>query len=248
MYNDVVRIWRNGKTEDLLNRFFIKFTYSSNKIMNVATRFRDVESIFREERVSDFNGNTTTLKGIENHKHLCKDILRLSKENNAKLSVNLIKQFHYRLMNGCYTEEGLIKGEKPGECKRACHAGGLHAKVDIEESLGSLIKEINDVEISKDNALKVISYFYCCWLRKIHPFVCGNGRLGRVLFNYLLIGNNLPPIVIFYNNKEEHDLALEYFNQTNKLSKMVEFLEYQSYKTWEKDYNVKLKCLKDFLD
>lgn len=242
MYNDVVRTWRKGKTEDLLNGFFIKFTYSSNKIANIETRLRDVESIFSEERLSDFNGDTITQKEIENHKNFLKNIFGLSKENNGKLSINLIKRFHFELMKGCYSEELLSKGEKPGEFKRACHAGGL------EESLGSLIKEINDVEINEDNALKVISYFYCCWLRKIHPFVFGDGRLGRVLFNYLLIVNNLPPIVIFYNNKEEHDLALEYFDQTNKLSQMVEFLEYQSYKTWEKDYNVKLKCLKDFLD
>lgn len=66
--------------------------------------------------------------------------------------------------------------------------------------------------------------------------------------NYLLIGNNFPPIVLFGNDREQYYLALEYFNETQEISKMVNFLEDQAYKTWIKDYNVKLKNLKDFLD
>jgi hypothetical protein len=39
----------------------------------------------------------------------------------------------------------------------------------------------------------------------------------------------------------------EYFNANQEISKMVKFLDDQSYKTWIKNYNVKLKNLKDFL-
>ena len=72
--------------------------------------------------------------------------------------------------------------------------------------------------------------------------------MGRILINYLLIGNNLPPIIIFYNDCEEYHLALEYFNSKQEIDKMVKFLDEQAYKTWIKDYNVKLKTLKDFSD
>lgn len=69
-----------------------------------------------------------------------------------------------------------------------------------------------------------------------------------MLINYLFIGNNLPPIVIFYNDIEDYYLALEYFKQTQEISPMVKFLEEQEYKTWLKNYNLKLKSLKEFLD
>lgn len=33
-------------------------------------------------------------------------------------------------------------------------------------------------------------------LEQIHAFAFGNGRLGRTLLNYLLMINNLPPIIM----------------------------------------------------
>ncbi|AJA47168.1 hypothetical protein CPAST_c10680 [Clostridium pasteurianum DSM 525 = ATCC 6013] len=251
LYDEAVKVWRKGKTKDLLNRFFLKFTYSSNKIENNETRLRDVETVFRGEKVTDFTGNKKTIKEIENHKKLCGNIIKLGEENSSKLSIDLIKNFHYVLMKDCFTENLLKKGEKPGQFKKGDYIVGLHdvgvSPLEVEENLKSLIQEINDIQINDNNVLKVVSYFHC-WFETIHPFADGNGRVGRMLLNYLLIGNNLPPIVLFENDREEYYLALEYFNETQEINKMVDFLDSQAYKTWIKDYNLKVKNLKDFLD
>lgn len=251
LYDEAVKVWRKGKTNDLLNRFFLKFTYSSNKIENNETRLRDVETVFRGEEVTDFTGDKKTIKEIENHKELCENIIKLGEENSSKLSIDLIKNFHYALMKDCFTENLLNKGERPGEFKKGDYIVGLHDvgvnPLEVEENLKSLIEEINDVQINDNNALKIVSYFHC-WFETIHPFADGNGRVGRMLLNYLLIGNNLPPIVLFENDREEYYLALEYFNETQEINKMVDFLDSEAYKTWVKDYNLKIKNLKDFLD
>ncbi|KAA8667984.1 Fic family protein [Clostridium sp. MT-14] len=250
-YKDCIKIWRKGISEDLLDRFFLKFTYASNKIENNETRLRDVETIFKGEKVTDFKGDKKTLVEIENHRELCKNILELSKKYNSKLSIDLIKKVHYSLMKDCFSEKLLGKGEKPGEFKKGDYIVGLHdvgvAPEEVEENLDSLIKEINEVKIDEDNALVVVGYFHC-WFETIHPFADGNGRTGRMLVNYLLMGNDFPPVVLFESDREEYYLALEYFNETQEISKMVNFLEDEAYKTWIKDYNVKLKDLKDFLD
>lgn len=46
LYNESIKIWRDGVNEDLINKFFPKFIYSSNKIENNEISFRDVEIIF----------------------------------------------------------------------------------------------------------------------------------------------------------------------------------------------------------
>jgi len=250
-YKECINIWRAGISEELMNRFYLKFTYSSNKIENNETRLRDVENVFRGSAVVGFKGNSKTITEIENHKALCDNIVRLSKENNPQLSIDVIKHFHYALMRGCFSEELLIKGEKPGEFKNGDYVVGVHdvgaSPEEVEENLKSLVDEINEVEVNENNVLKILSYVHC-WFEHIHPFADGNGRVGRMLLNYLLIGNNFPPIIIFESDRTEYYWALENFNEKQEIDKMVSFLEDQAFKTWLKDYNLKVKGLKEFLD
>lgn len=236
IYKQLIKVWKECGMGEFLNKFFPQFTYCSNKIENDEINLRDVETLFKGEKVTDFKGNKRTIKEIENHKELCDNLLAICGRNSEKLTIGLIKQFHYDLIKDCFLDQLLTKGEKPGEFKRGDYVVGLHdvgvAPDDVEDNLSSLVEEINEVNITEDNALKVVSYFHC-WFETIHPFADGNGRVGRMLFNYLLVGNNLPPIILFENDREEYYLALEYFNANQEIGKMVKFLDDQAYKTWE---------------
>lgn len=56
---------------------------------------------------------------------------------------------------------------------------------------------------------------------KIHPFEDGNGRTGRLLLNYELIKNNIPPIVIM---KEERVKYFEYLKD-EKIQDLAEWFK-----------------------
>lgn len=165
LYKEAIKVWLSGKIEELLNKFFLKFTYSSNKMENNETRLRDVVSVFKGKKIVSFRGNKKTIKEIENHKRVCDSMMNLIEEHNSKLSIDMIKKLHYDLMSGCFRNELIAKGEKPGEFKKGDYVVGLHDvgvhPSEVEENIISLIEEVNEISINEKNALKIVSYFHC---------------------------------------------------------------------------------------
>ena len=67
----------------------------------------------------------------------------------------------------------------------------------------------------------------------IHPFADGNGRVGRILLNNILIKHNLPPINIDFKNRAEYYESLQIYEKHHDLNPTIK-LYIKEYKLLKK--------------
>lgn len=68
----------------------------------------------------------------------------------------------------------------------------------------------------------------------IHPFVDGNGRVGRLLLNNILLRHGLPPVNIDFDRRVEYYRALQAYEHNNNLRPTIELLlsEFKELSRW----------------
>ncbi len=77
----------------------------------------------------------------------------------------------------------------------------------------------------------------------IHPFRDGNGRVGRILLNNILLKNRLPPVNIDFKNRVEYYQSLREYEFNKNLKPTIElyFKEYKNLRKEIGDYKDKKK-------
>ena len=255
-YNKIVSFWKrkNIKTDaqlaEALNVHSIAFAYNSGKIENDKVTYNDTREIFEHDGVTSYTGDLRTLFEIRNSKEANEFFLSAFSQ---KLPVDemLVKKFQKILTRNTYDTRRYQLGERPGEYKKHDYVTGKEeigaSPEDVKEEMDELLEELQN--ISEDIVLKAAAYFHVKF-ENIHPFADGNGRVGRLLMNYILVFNNHPPIVIHEEDRKDYYSALESWDTNQDLNPMFEFLKKQTIKTWSKQIEKtkqKKTSLKDIL-
>jgi Fic family protein len=243
-YDEVIKYWKEIKKEskedylNILESFSVLFAYNSGVIENDKITYHDTREIFENGKVINFTGDLKTLYEINNQKD-CYEYLLDKIVKNTPISEQCIKKIHQILTKGTYDERRyVVNGERPGEYKKHDYVTGINEVgslvEDVQSDIQSLIEEMNSINVETDiDIIKTAAYVHNV-IEQIHPFADGNGRVGRILANYTLMINDLPPIIIYEENKKFYYEALEKFDVDEELEPMVEFFKYEMEKTWEK--------------
>lgn len=239
-YEQVLAAWQKkniATVEDLdvlLSDYRIFFAYNSNRIEDAGVSLHQTREIFENGKVTGYTGELRALFEAQNQK-ICFDYLKERILGKEPLTGKFICKIHELLCHGCYDESRWAKGERPGEYKKNYYGVGLSVGVppeDVENEIEFICQELLNAELRcAEDVLKAAVWFHCSFER-IHAFADGNGRVGRSLLNYILMTNNLPPTVIFDEDKETYFMALEVFDHSDRIDGFVTFVKEQSVKTW----------------
>ena len=140
------------------------------------------------------------------------------------LTEEFIKKLHYILTE--HTIEYRDRG-KPGEYTTYDMMAGDTMFGDHEKNISKvpkLLKEVNNKIDSPENfhPLDISAIFHYHFIY-LHPFRDGNGRLGRLLSNFILAKYNDPIIIIRKEQKERYIEALKISKKHNTTMPIVSF-------------------------
>lgn len=210
---DSLKIGKESLLDILAEAEIPESVYNSNAIENSTLTIEETEKILLELEVA----RKVSVREVYEAKNLAR-VFEYIKDKTLSREVNeeLILLLHKMLITGI-NDEYAGRFRKKGEYVRV----GTHiapAPEHIEQLVMSAVLDYSSDHISY--FLDKIAKFHLEF-EHIHPFCDGNGRIGRVLINYLLMQNGFPPIII--RDKEKH-LYYKTFSEY-KLNKKTDGLE-----------------------
>ncbi len=131
-----------------------------------------------------------------------KKILDLLEKETPTINISNLKKIHEMLMENFHRTRGF----RTHEIKTKGNFFKIIPAKEIKQKLKKLILWYNKNK-TKIHPLALAILFHHKF-EKIHPFVYGNGGIGRILMNYQLSQFGYPPLIIPIKLKEEYHKAM----------------------------------------
>lgn len=186
--------------------------YNSNAIENSTLTLEETEKILQKIELNRYISERELFEA----KNLAQVVSVIETKAQAQeLNLEMICQLHEMLLLN-------IRNEVAGRLRvmnEHVRVGSYIAPApdQLKELLLKMLtahKAFNELHIVKRLAKFHLEFEH------IHPFVDGNGRIGRVLNNYLLIREGYVPINILFANRKEYYAAFQEYDQAGKTKVM----------------------------
>lgn len=180
--------------------FSVRFTYNSNRIEGSTLTYRETANLL-EEGISPRAKPLEDIKEAEAHARVLEMVLGHKKD----ISMQAILLWHKRLFEG-------TKPDIAGRIREHQVAiSGSRFMPPLPSEVQPLLREffrwydrnktvLHPVELAAGVHLKFVT---------IHPFADGNGRISRLLMNFVLQRHGYPLMNIPYGNRRSYYNALE---------------------------------------
>lgn len=206
--------------QKLDKKFRLEFNYNSNHMEGNTLTYGETELLLI---FGDTKGNHTLreYEEMKGHDVLIKLIEDWAADKERPLTESFIKNLNQVILKELFWKEAITAdGQntrrliKVGNYKEYPNSVRLqNGEIFNYAQPGEtpiMMQELIDWYKAEEKALhpvKLASMLHYKFVR-IHPFDDGNGRIARLLMNYVLLKNDLPPIIIKSGDKQNYLRAL----------------------------------------
>jgi len=181
----------SGHRKELFWRdFAIQFIFESNAIEGSKLSQKEVEKIIKKQYIK----KTSEKKEIREVNNAIK-AFELIRSNNFKLNQRSIVKLHKIVTVGLDIKAGYKKVDVVVNNKKTVPPN------EVRESMSELLLWRNIQQKQKFHPFILATVFHNRFER-IHPFSDGNGRVGRLLFVWMLLRSGYG--IILFKNKNHH--------------------------------------------
>ena len=191
----------NASKDELANieeNIITKFTYDTNRIEGSSLSFKDTKMLL-QEGISPKEKPIRDIKEAENHKRA---YLFIKEYISKDITKGFILQLHKILKENITEDAGSFRDAQV----RVGNLIPVNAKL-VKTEIENLISWYNKNKKTL-HALELATIFHCIFER-IHPFFDGNGRVGRLLLNFILLKRKYPTVIVQNKNKRRYYAALQ---------------------------------------
>jgi Fic family protein len=200
---------------DVRDQFVLKLTYNSNRIEGSTLTEPDTAAVLFDNVALTDKSLTEQLEA-KNHQTALSYLFNHIAEEK-KIDEALILRLHGILMNGIRPDAGSYR-------RHGVRIVGVNLPTANYLQVPNLMSKIV-IEVTRTNKdIIALSANIHSRFEQIHPFSDGNGRVGRLFMNALLLESNLAPAIILQQQKRIYYTYLYKAQTKDDGSQLEDFL------------------------
>ena len=176
--------------EKELQEIAIAFTYNTNAIEGSTITLSETRQIIKDNIAS--NKDLRDIKETEAHYKVFLEML----DKKEEITNDLLLNWHKEIF-------GETKSDIAGKYREYLVRVGNYIAPDwqdVKRLMGNLIGFIKKFKLNSVELAARAHYKF----ESVHPFGDGNGRIGRLLMNYILWHNKYPMLIIEYKKRQAY--------------------------------------------
>jgi Fic family protein len=204
-YKEIGQLNKKGKIlpksikKKNLRDFGIRFTYNTNRIEGSTLSLKDTFGVI-DDGISPENKPLSDIKEAENHFKVFMKMLEIK-----RINLHTVLEWHYEIFKE--TKPDIAGKIRDYEVKISRSKFVPPVPVELNALLKDFFRWL-DKNIDKYSAVDLAGLAHLKFVT-IHPFGDGNGRISRLIMNWVLYKKKQPMFIIEYKNRGMYYSALE---------------------------------------